>query len=270
LTSALAPAKLNLTLIVGPRRADGKHEVVSVMQPLALADEIELRSAEQLSVEGFPEDTLVRAALELIARAAKTEARWRVAIRKHVPVAAGLGGGSSDAAAALRLANDTLAQPLPSARLQELAASLGADVPFSLSSGPKLAEGDGTALSPVVVPQDYAVVLLLPTGAVKSSTEAVYRAFDARGGEDGFADRRRELERALARVRTPRDLATLPPNDLASSPLARDLEEAGAFRADVTGAGPMLYGLFEDRSEAQAAAVRLGHLGRTWVTEPAW
>ena len=270
MTSTLAPAKLNLALVVGPRRTDGKHQVVSVMQPLALADEIELRPAEELAVEGFGEDTLVRGALELIAHTAKTEARWRVAIRKHVPVAAGLGGGSSDAAAALRLANETLAQPLPPVHLQELAASLGADVPFFLSPGPKLAEGDGTDLRPIVLPQDYAAVLLLPTGAAKSSTEAVYRAFDARGGEEGFAGRRRELARALATIRTSRDLAALPPNDVASSPLVRELVEAGAFRADVTGAGPVVYGLFPGRSEAQAAAARLEHLGRIWVTEPAW
>jgi 4-diphosphocytidyl-2-C-methyl-D-erythritol kinase len=270
LTSALAPAKLNLALVVGPRRADGKHEVASVMQPLALADEIELRLADQFSVDGFPEDTLVRDGLELLARVGGTEHRWSVSIRKRIAVAAGLGGGSSDVATALRLANDTLTQPFPPARLHELAASLGADVPFFLTPGPKLAEGDGTELRPLALPQDYAVLLLLPSGTAKSSTASVYAAFDARGGEREFERRRAELERALASIRRAGDLAKLPPNDLVSSPLVRELEEAGAFRADATGAGPTLYGLFRDRAAAQKAARRLEHLGQVWVTEPAW
>lgn len=268
--TTVARAKLNLALVVGPRRADGRHELVSVMQPLALADDIELRAAASLSVEGFPEDTLVREALERIAGAAGIEPRWAARIEKRIPLAAGLGGGSSDAAAALRLANETLSRPLPRARLHELAASLGADVPFFLEPGPKLAKGDGTDLDSVDLPHDYAVLLLLPEGAAKSSTAAVYDAFDARGGEQGYDERRAALVRALAGVRERTDLAAFPRNDLASSPLSGQIEEAGAFRADVTGAGPTLYGLFADRAEADAAAARLGHLGRTWLTEPAW
>src|SRR5262249_28556230 len=97
----LAPAKLNLALIVGPQREDGKHEVVTVMAPLELADRIELVHAEGLGVEGFAGDTLVRDALVRLASAARVEPRWRVTIEKRIPVAAGLGGGSSDAAAAL-------------------------------------------------------------------------------------------------------------------------------------------------------------------------
>src|SRR5439155_15426058 len=78
----------------------------------------------------------------------------------------------------------------------------------------------------------------------KSTTEEVYADFDARGGERGYGDRRAALLGALERVKRPRDLAGLPPNDLASSPLARDLSALGAFRADVTGAGPTVYALF--------------------------
>jgi 4-diphosphocytidyl-2-C-methyl-D-erythritol kinase len=164
---APATAKLNLTLVVGPLRDGGRHEVATVLQRLDLADRISLEPAPQLRVEGFPEDTLVRRALESLVAAAGAELRWEARIWKHVPVAAGLGGGSSDAATALRLANETLPEPLSAQALAELAAGLGSDVPFFLTSGPQLATGTGTDLEPLDLPQDYWVCLLytltLPT-----------------------------------------------------------------------------------------------------------
>ena len=187
-------------------------------------------------------------------------------IEKQIPVAAGLGGGSSDAAAALQLANETLDEPLPEARLHELAATLGADIPFFLAPGPKLARGDGTVLEPLELAADFIVVLLLPHGAEKSSTAAVYREFDARRGDRGFEARVAALEHALRGG----DLAGLPPNDLASSPHAARLEELGAFRADVTGAGPTVYGLFRDGDAAAQAARAVERLGRVWVDKPGW
>jgi 4-diphosphocytidyl-2-C-methyl-D-erythritol kinase len=265
-----ATAKLNLALVVGPRRADGKHELATVFQRIDLADRVELAPAPELRVEGFAEDTLVRRALEAVAAAAGVEPRWRARIQKRIPVAGGLGGGSSDAAAALRLANERLSEPLPPARLRELARSLGADVPFFLADGPQLGRGDGSELAPLDLPQDYFVLVLLPDGAEKQSTAAVYAAFDERGGERGWEDRRGALEDALARVRRPRDLAALPANDLASSPLAAELRALGAFRADVSGAGPAVYGLFTHRRDAEAARRVLEGRGRLWTTVPAW
>lgn len=262
-----ASAKINLALVVGPARADGKHEVATVLQRVDLADRIALEPAGGLAVDGFAGDTLVRRALELLAAEAGVEPRWRLTITKRIPVAAGLAGGSTDAATALRLANETLPEPLPHERLHALAARLGADVPFFLHDGPQLGEGDGGELTPLDLPQDFFVVLLLPHGAVKPSTAAVYQAFD-RG--DGFEERRDALRSALAAVRRPRDLAALPPNDLASSPLAAELLQLGAFRADVSGAGPAVYGLFHHRAAAARARGDLAAHGRTWLTVPAW
>jgi 4-diphosphocytidyl-2-C-methyl-D-erythritol kinase len=267
---AAATAKLNLALVVGPLRDDGRHEVVTVLQRLDLADRISVEPAPQLRVEGFPEDTLVRRALEALAEAAGTQPDWEARIWKHIPVAAGLGGGSSDAATALRLANETLAEPLPAQRISELAARLGADVPFFLTAGPQLGEGTGAHLSALDLPQDYWVLLLLPDGTGKSSTGSVYSEFDEQGREAGFTERRAALEAALAQVRRPRDLAGLPPNDLASSPIAGEMLALGAFRADVSGAGPTVYGLFHHREQADTGARRLRKHGRTWVTVPAW
>src|SRR5215213_8509175 len=197
MSRAPATAKLNLALVVGRPRSNGLHEVATVLQRIDLADRIQVEAAEGLRVQGFAGDTLVRSALEQLAAAAGREPRWRARIWKHVPVAAGLGGGSSDAATALRLANEALPEPLDAKRLHELAAALGAD-------------------------------------------------------------------------RRPRDLAALPSNDLAPSPHADRMRELGAFRADVSGAGPVVYGLFLHRAQAVAAERVLRRLGRTWVTVPTW
>jgi 4-diphosphocytidyl-2-C-methyl-D-erythritol kinase len=267
---APATAKLNLALVVGPLRDDGRHEVVTVLQRLDLADRVSVEPAASLRVDGFPDDTLVRAALERLAEAAGAEPRWRARIWKNVPVAAGLGGGSSDAATALRLANDTLPEPLPPERLQKLAAELGADVPFFLTSGPQLGTGTGTELEALDLPQDYWVVLLLPRDEHKPSTASVYAEFDRREGSNGFEERRTRLLDALDAAERPGDLAALPPNDLATSPHAQRLLELGAFRADVSGAGPAVYGLFLHREQATAAERELKALGRTWITVPTW
>jgi 4-diphosphocytidyl-2-C-methyl-D-erythritol kinase len=260
---APAPAKINLALVVGPRRENGKHELVTIYQRVDLADRISVEPDDVTTVTGFAEDTIVRRALDAL----DVPHGWRAHIDKRIPVAAGLGGGSSDAATALRLAGEQLAEPRP---LHDLAAALGSDVPFFLRDGPQLGLGDGTTLEPLDLPQDFAVLLLLPRGASKPSTGAVYAAFDERRGGDGFAERVRELREAIARIGNACDLAALPPNDLARSPHARRLLDEGAFRADVSGAGPTVYALFDDRRAARRAARAVKRLGRVWVTVPAW
>jgi 4-diphosphocytidyl-2-C-methyl-D-erythritol kinase len=263
---ARAPAKINLALVVGPVRPDGKHELVTVFQRVDLADRIAVEPASDTTIKGFPADTLVRRALEAL----DAPHGWRVRIEKRVPVAAGLGGGSSDAGTALQLANAQLDAPFEPQELHQLAAGLGADVPFFLYDGPQLGTGDGSTLEPIDLPQDFAVVLLLPEGAVKASTAAVYGAFDRRGGAAGFDERAARLRAQLSAVRRTADLAALPPNDLAASPLEPELRKAGAFRAAVSGAGPVVYGLFEERAAANAAARRLRRHGATWSTVPVW
>ena len=237
------------------------------MAPLGLADRIELEPAEALDVTGFDEDTLVRGALEALATAADTETRWRVAIEKEIPVAAGLGGGSSDAAAALQLANETLDEPLPDVRLHELAATLGADIPFFLAPGPKLARGDGTVLEPLELSRTSPSYSCAPgRRARRTRPAAVYREFDARAASRLRGARARCAALCVARRMTWR---ALPPNDLASSPHAARLLELGAFRADVTGAGPAVYGaLRRRRAAAEAARGRSQPLGRVWVDNP--
>jgi len=264
-STALAHAKINLALVVGPVRDDGMHEVATVLQRVELHDIVELEPAPSLEVTGFA-DTLATHALTLLADKAGVPPAWRVRIDKRIPVAAGLGGGSSDAAAALVLANDTLPEPLASNRLHEIGAAVGADVPFFLRDGPQLATGDGTALDPVELPRELLVVLVLPAGVAKESTRGVYALFDARNGATGFEERRAALDEALGRIDAVSDLSRLPRNDLASSPLAVRLEELGAIRADVSGAGPAVYGLFDAPELAAKAAETLRDAGVTILT----
>lgn len=156
---APATAKLNLALVVGRRREDGKHEVATVLQRLDLADRVAIEPATALSVEGF-DDTLVRAALESLAGAAGVAPRWRVRLTKRIPAAAGLGGGSSDAASVLLALNRLWSLALPRSELARLGVRLGADVPFFLGEGAGLARGIGDVLTPVSVPTVWAALAL--------------------------------------------------------------------------------------------------------------
>ena len=264
---------MNLALVVGERRPDGLHELASVMQRIADADDVDVAEAPELGVEGYPEDTLVRSALERLATAAGVEPRWRVRVRKRIPVAAGLGGGSADAAAALVAANEKLAQPIDAGRLADVAFSVGSDVPFFLEPGPKLVEGAGERLRAVELPQDYWLLVGLPHGVEKRATADVYARFDDLGRAAGFATRRERLLRALVRCERVEDLATLPPNDLAQASGAGDLADEiaalGAIRADVSGAGPAAYGIFATREGAERARSAL-RSGDAWVSKPVW
>jgi 4-diphosphocytidyl-2-C-methyl-D-erythritol kinase len=261
-----APAKLNLALVVGPVREGGKHEVVTVLQALELSDEVEVRVADAVEVDGFGADTLVRAAL--LALEAATGVALAATITKRVPVAAGLGGGSSDAATALRLGNELLEGQVEPDELSAVAARLGADVPFFLGGPQQLGAGDGSELSTLTLPTEYAVLLALPFADRKESTASIYRRFDERVGAVGFSERRQALLEVLRGINEPRDLALLPRNDLATSPLSAELEQLGAFRADVTGAGPTVYALFADEPSARRAAEALADRAKTWITRP--
>jgi 4-diphosphocytidyl-2-C-methyl-D-erythritol kinase len=266
----LAPAKLNLCLYLGPRREDGLHELCSLFEPLALADPIEVSEAERDEVicPGVEGENLAARAL-----AALRERGWdgpplRVEIEKRIPVAAGLGGGSADAAAILRLARDPaawLAGGVPD--LNEIAAGLGADVPSQLDPSLALIQGAGERVERLPYPALHAVVLLPGGGGL--STAAVFAEADRLGlGRDtaeldGLAERLRAEAGAGA---SPLDYADLLVNDL--EPAARALRPdigaaldalraAGAPLALLTGSGPTAVGLFLTLVGAKSAAARL-------------
>jgi 4-diphosphocytidyl-2-C-methyl-D-erythritol kinase len=245
-----APAKLNLVLRVGPVRSDGYHQVSTLLQAIDLCDEIELEPAAETTLEGFPGDTLVRAALEALG---ETRA---VRIEKRIPVAAGLGGGSSDAGAVLR----ALGIGRTANELHELARAIGSDVPFFLS-GCETAMGTGRGDRIHALPdfpRDHAF-LLVPSEPGLSAAEVYARARP----NEVFAAVHGELVRRVHTARDPSGVAAMLVNELQPAvlelrpELAATLDAvrgAGALAAAVSGSGPTVFGLFPDRAAADHAA----------------
>ncbi len=267
-----APAKLNLCLYLGPRRADGLHELCSLFEPLALADLITLPTLTTPGVGqsrmGAELDEVVCPEVEgenLVARAlaALRERGWnappvRVEIEKRIPIAAGLGGGSADAAAVLRLAAGEVAE------LEGIAAELGADVPSQLTPALVLVRGAGERIERLPEPTPHAVVLLPDGGGL--STAAVFAEADRLGLGRGAAeldDLAKQLREMAGAGASPLAYPELLVNDL--EPAARSLRPrigealdalraAGAPHAALTGSGPTAFGLFGSLGAAHAAA----------------
>jgi 4-diphosphocytidyl-2-C-methyl-D-erythritol kinase len=258
-----APAKLNLCLYLGACRDDGLHELCSLFEPLELADLIEVSPAARdevicPAVEG--ENLAMRALAGLRERGWEREP-LRVEIEKRVPVAAGLGGGSGDAAAILRLAAGEVSD------LPELAAELGADVPSQLRPALALVRGAGEQVEPLPEPAEHAAILLPGGGGL--STAAVFAEADRLG----LGREANELEELAGRLReaagagtTPLDCRELLVNDLEPAALSlrpdigealQKLREAGAPVAILSGSGPTAVGLFADLAAARAAAEAL-------------
>jgi 4-diphosphocytidyl-2-C-methyl-D-erythritol kinase len=255
-----APAKLNLCLYLGPRRADGLHELCSLFEPLALADMIDVSGAERDEVicPGVEGENLVSRALAALRERGWEREPLRVEIEKLVPVAAGLGGGSADAAAILRLAAGEVAD------IQDLAVELGADVPSQLRPSMALVRGAGELVEPLPQPPPHAVVLLPDGGGL--STAAVFAEAD-RLGLGREPDELEELEMRLrgqaGAGASPLFYPDLLVNDLEIAARALrpgigdaldELREAGAAVALLSGSGPTAVGLFADLTAARVAA----------------
>lgn len=258
-----APAKLNLCLYLGRPREDGLHELCSLFEPLELADLIAVTPAERDEVvcPGVEGENLAARALAGLRERGWEHPPLRLEIEKKVPVAAGLGGGSGDAAAVLRLAAGEVAD------LPALAAELGADVPSQLRPALALVRGAGERIEPLPEPAGHAAVLLPGGGGL--STAAVFAEADRLGlGRapeelDELAGRLREAAGAGA---SPLDYPDLLVNDLEPAALSlrpdigealEALRAAGAPAAILSGSGPTAVGLFPDLAAAEAAAARL-------------
>lgn len=264
-----APAKLNLRLLVGPARPDGYHPIRSLMVTLAgLEDTVTVSpaAAREVVCEGLeedlpPEGNLAWAALDALSEeAGEPLPPLRVRIVKRIPARAGLGGGSSDAAATLRAADRLLGLGLGRARLEAAAARVGSDVPFLVAGGSQWAEGRGERLSPGPAVGLHAVVLVPALGL---STAAVYRAFDALPPPPPPDDAPPPADPGALAAWTRNDLW---PAALACAPgigaAARALRAAGARRVLLCGSGAGVAGLFADPDAARAAATVLAGAGR--------
>lgn len=256
-----APAKLNLRLKVTGRRPDGYHELISVMVPIDLFDLLELRVIQKgikLACDGFQvpshENNLAyRAARSFLSRAGIAKG-ISIKLVKNIPVAAGLGGGSSDAAATLLALNEIWSKPLSLSDLHALAIRLGADVPFFLYPRPSLAMGIGEILEPVERWPKFWYVLVSPP--LQVATSWVYRHLKLKLTTG-------EYEHILKSLRNdPLPISHILENDLeevtsASYPIIdtikRLLVNAGAEGALMTGSGPSVFGVFLSLDQATSA-----------------
>ncbi len=267
-----APAKVNLVLHVGPPGGDGLHELCSLFASIELEDRVELRPAEDggedaVICPGVQGENLAARALALFREAAPDAelGPMRVEIGKAIPVAAGLGGGSADAAAVLRAANQVAGHPLSGQDLQELAMRLGSDVPSQLRPAHAIVTGRGERVEHVDL-QPIDLVLVPPERGL--ATAEVYRELDRLRAAGELTTRALldpEPLRELA-GHTGLQLASALENDLEAAAVSlrpelaeglTALEELGALAARVTGSGPTLFGVFASAAEAQVAAREL-------------
>jgi 4-diphosphocytidyl-2-C-methyl-D-erythritol kinase len=254
----LAPGKVNLCLFLGPLRDDGRHELVTLIESVSLSDELEIVPAQSDEVvcEGIDGENLVAAGLRLLRSAGWDGPPLRVEIRKRIPVAAGMGGGSADAAALLRAA--ARLAPIPGDPLQ-IAAELGADVPSQVSPGLWLATGVGERLEPHPPIAPHALVIV--PSEHRLSTADVYREADRMG----LPRSRQALDSELDELESAIGVNDLEPAAISLCPdVERELRavrEAGADHAMVCGSGPTVAGLWwggdaSDKAESIAPALR--------------
>ncbi|MGO9903148.1 MAG: 4-(cytidine 5'-diphospho)-2-C-methyl-D-erythritol kinase [Solirubrobacteraceae bacterium] len=290
---ALAPGKVNLCLFLGAVRADGRHELVTLFESLSLADELVLELADgaaaggvaasgvaaggvaaggvsdRVICPGVEGDNLALAAIAALRARGWTGPPLQITITKRIPVAAGMAGGSADAAAALRLA--AALAPVRPDDLGAVAASLGADVPSQLSPGLSVGTGAGELVQAREPLAPHAFVIL--PSAQRLSTGAVYREADRLGlarSREQLRECRAALEAGLsAGARLPAELIV---NDLAPAALSlcpsiagalSAAAAAGAEQAIVCGSGPVVAGVFWGQDAAARAAQACRTLART-------
>ena len=254
---ALAPGKVNLCLYLGGLRDDGRHEVVTLIESVSLADEVMLESStdDQVVCPGVEEPNIVTDALRRLREVGWTGPPVRIEITKQVPVAAGMGGGSADAAALLRLAHQIA--PIPADTVSLLAAELGADVPSQLSPGLVLGTGAGEVVSRREPLGEHAFVIV--PSPHQLSTADVYAEADRLG----LGRSAGELEEFAAADELP-FVNDLEPAAISLFPsIAGALEAlhaAGADHALMSGSGPTVFGAFwgaDAAARAEAAADEL-------------
>ncbi|WP_334162750.1 4-(cytidine 5'-diphospho)-2-C-methyl-D-erythritol kinase [Phenylobacterium sp.] len=278
--TALAPAKVNLFLHVGAPAGDGYHPLCSLMAFADFGDRLALQPADAMDLKvtgpfgtalgGEGDNLVLRAAHALLGEARRPVAPFGLSLDKHLPVAAGLGGGSSDAGAALRLLREAAGLEVDDARLEAIAAGLGADGAACLWGRPVLAEGRGERLSPA--PGFAPVDAVLVNPRVPVSTPEVYRSFDARGrfgdvtpppAPEAF-EGAVELAAWLATLRNDLEPAAIDVAPEVGAVLDTLAGEPEALLARVSGSGGTCFALCAGDIEAEGLAERIESLAPQW------
>lgn len=274
-----ARAKINWALEITGQRNDGYHLLDGVMQPLSLCDTLHIAPADglSLSVEGAAlsagNDNLVLKAAQALQPFAGTQKGAAITLEKRIPMGAGLGGGSADAAAALKGLNAFWNLHLPMETLLEIGVTLGADVPFCLVDAPMRAQGIGEILTPVPCRRTFPLVLIQPCEGL--STKEIFTAYHAQNPRGGSVE---NVMKALAEG----NLAQMEENavnmletvSITQKPAIGEAKEAlyasGAAFARMTGSGSVVFGAFETLEKARAARLALsGRYATCILTETA-
>ena len=261
------PAKLNLRLKITGIRENGYHDLVSIMAPVSLYDRIELKSgaekATRITCSGFPvpddESNLVFKAVRAFSSCTGMDQGFLIHLTKNIPVAAGLGGGSSDAACVLMALNEMCTYPVSEEKMAQMALELGADVPFFLHGGPCLARGIGEILEPIQKWPDLWYVIVMPPIAV--STAWAYAEFDRYPLKDAekdvgeleltmdqhnyiMPDFRGEKSQLVRLLENDLERVTIPAFPVIDT-IKTLLLQAGADGALMSGSGPSVFGVFQ-------------------------
>ena len=267
-----AYAKINLTLDVGTKRADGYHEITSVMQRISLWDTVTVERGTgcdsllcSVPVTEDVNDNLCMKALRVFfTETAMESGGVSITLEKHIPTQAGLGGGSSDAASALLALRKLYAPALSDTELETMAAALGSDVPFFIRGGTQLATGRGEVLSPLPSLTDGWFVIVKPTESF--STPAMYRRLDEPGSV--LVRNSRYMQDAVAANNVHAVAAELHnsfervvPKDSSLRTIKDALRAQGALASLLSGSGSAVFGLFDTETAARAAVEAL---------RPAW
>ncbi len=272
-------AKLNLGLDVIGKREDGYHLVSMVMQQIEIFDEIAVYKTadEDISLEidfggvhlaqplSSGEDNLCVKAARCMNRRIGRKGGYFIHLSKRIPIAAGMAGGSSDAAAVLRAVNRLEGSPFSMEELKEIGVQIGADIPYCIEGGTMLAEGIGEKLTRLSFPGDYEVLIAKPpegcsTGEIYSGYDHEIEPFrpDIRGLVDSIESGNKEAFLAkLGNALAPVAKRLLPQID----EIEKIMKSEGASAAIMTGSGPTVFGLFEDREVMEKAALRLRECG---------
>ena len=262
----IANAKVNLTLAVGEKRPDGYHEVETVMTAVDLFDTVTVSRHPGIRDELIcdppvterPEDNLCMKALRVFFQELGVKEDFvTITLQKRIPTQAGLGGGSSDAAAMLRGLRTLYAPDMTDTRLEEMAAELGSDVPYFIRGGTVLANGRGEWLAPLPPMPECWFVIVKPEES--HSTAAMYAAIDSVKAERGADSQCMRQGLAAGDLRQiaaglSNDFQQVLPEGSAVPAIVRSLRELGALNAQMTGSGSAVYGLFRHREDAEAAA----------------
>ena len=271
-----AYAKINLTLEVLGRRPDGYHQVSTVLQTIQLADRLHFSPSEGLDMEcSIPEltgrDNLVLKAAKALRDAAGCDKGIMVHLEKHIPIGMGLGGGSSDAAATLKALNHLWQLELKDRRLEDIAGSLGSDVPFFLRGGTALGEGRGEIITDLpAMPQRWIVLLCHPSdsterGTCQSKTSRLYSMLGPEHYTDGSHTRR--AAEALQSGWFPQELLFNAFTEIAPAAFEgfvgarREFMESGALQVNLSGTGPALYSFVSRKEEGEAIMKSLKRKG---------